>query len=69
MNNNYMHVMKTQMRTLTCMTEQSSNQPRRKKKKRTAANITLNQFLNIKLLKMEYVGMHRGIGEVLQRPC
>lgn len=40
-----------------------------KEKKRTAADITLNQFLNIKLLKMEYVGMHRGIGEVLQRPC
>lgn len=36
---------------------------------RAATDITPNQFLYIKLLKMEYVRMHRGIGEVLQRPC
>lgn len=34
-----------------------------------ATDIIPNQFLYIKLLKMEYVRMHRGIGEVLQRPC
>lgn len=39
------------------------------REKKNATDIIQNQFLYINSLKTEYVQMHRGISEVLQRPC
>lgn len=62
MNMNYMHVIKIQMSTLTTEFKLA-------KGKKNATDIIQNQFLYINSLKTEYVQMHRGISEVLQRPC
>lgn len=54
--------MKTQTSTSTCSEQKDQIS---QGEKRVAAEIIPNHFPYIKLLKIEYVRMHRGIGEVL----
>lgn len=49
--------------------EHSDNRVQISQRKKNATDIIQNQFLYINSLKTEYVQMHRGISEVLQRPC